>query len=88
MTNKEIEALNTVEQINIIHNFEQLIKDTVTKYKNSLGLPNMSENELINLLVENKQDKLVNNLRTLIATRELIKHKQWVEKANDKNFYK
>lgn len=82
MSQKRIDALGLVQEINIVHDFEELIKETIIKYKNSLGLPSISENDLINLLIEKKQDKLVKNLRTLINVRDLMRFKQWVDKTN------
>lgn len=77
---KQVDSL--VRELNIKHSYDDLIKDVETKYKLSLGLPNISTNELLSRLLELKHDKMYVNLKTLIDYKELLEDKTQYIKDN------
>lgn len=82
-TNKQIENTNLVEQINIVHNFEIVIKDYLLECKELLKI---SETTKVNKVLELLETKGYENqhfkVKSLVDTYKLIKFKEWVDKTN------
>jgi hypothetical protein len=78
--NKREREDSYIKTVNIEYDFDLMIKDVATKYKISLALPNISDNDLLQRLLDLKKDKMFFNLNTLIQYRNnYINQKEYLK---------
>lgn len=82
LTLKRQEALDYVEQINIIDRHEKLLAWRVKSINKQLGLKINNPKELFYLLVEKKYTILAKELKVLIESLELLNHLREAKKMN------
>ena len=65
-----------VKQINIEHDFDKFLAKLTTQYRESLALPNISDETLLQRLLELKKDAMYFNLKSLLDFREIYYSKK------------
>ena len=65
-----------VKQINIEHDFDKFLSKLTTQYRANLALPNISDETLLQRLLDLKKDAMYFNLKSLLDFREIYYSKK------------
>ena len=65
-----------VKQINIEHDFDKFLAKLTTQYRANLALPNISDETLLQRLLDLKKDAMYFNLKSLLDFREIYYSKK------------